>query len=156
MGVVSSLPAGCLFKWKDPSGSPSKDLDSVAAPYLFIAHDNPQLGSSVATILRGSGKPGMGFMLESKDESGLTVFVIGTIAYSGPFEGIEYACIDAGDMARGSLCLVGTRLDGLQDKFEDSHHQAARELIEIDWHQRRKIRATTGKAPLPRPWLKVL
>ena len=137
---------GVCLSGKIPVESPSKDLDSVAAPYLFIAHDNPQLGSSVATILRGNGKPGMSFMLESKDESGLTVFVIGTIAYSGPFEGIEYACIDAGDMARGSLCLVGTDLMGYKANLKTVTTRPRGELIEIDLAPEKKDKSDNGRS----------
>ena len=93
------LPPGALYTWGQQR-EPIQRLGQCGYPPIFIAHDNPQLGSTVAASLRSHGSPGMGFMLESKDESGLTVFVIGTIAYSGPFEGIEHACIDAGDMAR--------------------------------------------------------
>lgn len=122
--------------------------DEEAAPHLFVAHDNPQLGQTVATSLRAaaSGGAGMGFMLESKDEGGiLNVFITGTIKYSGPFEGIE-GCTLEGDMARGSQCLVGVDMVGYCVNMKTVPTRPRGELIEVDLHPEGKGRSDRGKS----------
>lgn len=135
--------------------------DPDAAPHLFVAHDNPQLGQTVATSLRASGistgsssnnssngsystSTGMGFMLESKDESGLNVFITGTIKYSGPFEHIEGSTLD-GDMARGSQCLVGVDMVGYCVNMKTVTTRPRGELIEIDLYPDKKDKSDKGK-----------
>jgi hypothetical protein len=131
------------------TGSPYKWNNNDDVPVLFVAHDNPQLGSNVATSLRkggdaGAGRNGMGFMLESKDESGLTVFITGSISYSGPFEGIESSTLD-GEMARGSQCLAGVGLRGYRVNMKTVTTRPRGELIEMDLHPEKKDKSDNGK-----------
>lgn len=99
--TMSKSFSGPLWTWKDPYG---------ASPLLlFIAHDNPQVGNTVAAQLKTH--EGMKLMVESKDEGGgsLTCILLATIAYSGPCEGVEGASIQA---QRGSQFIVCSDLTG--------------------------------------------
>ena len=58
-------------------------------PLLFIFHDNPQLGSTIAAQIGTTGLRYMEVMLESKDEAGVTYFVLGEIVYSGLIGGVR-------------------------------------------------------------------
>jgi hypothetical protein len=74
-----------LSKSSDPSMvlSPRHNPDSSKQPsssLLFVLHDNPQLGSSVASHINIPGNK-MEFMLETKDENGLTFFILAKIVY---------------------------------------------------------------------------
>jgi hypothetical protein len=85
------------FKWKANKES-----------LLFILHDNPQIGLTVAGQI-SSGSRLMDIMIESKDDKNITHFILGRIIFSGSMEGISGA-----DPAnpRGSQCLVCSSLTG--------------------------------------------
>ena len=68
--VQSPVVNGALFQWNT-----NKLNDN---PYLFIAHDNPQLSNTL--------KKSMGIMLESKDDRDMTYFILGSVAYNGSIE----------------------------------------------------------------------
>jgi hypothetical protein len=73
---------------------------------LFIAHDNPQLGTSVAEISKESNNA-MQILIECKeDRTNETIFILGKCVYSGENT-------NAGNkqsMLRGSQCLLMTEL----------------------------------------------
>lgn len=73
------------FLWK---GTDQQSHDLVPL-YLFIAHDNPQLGNTVNSQIHLNPTDGMKIMLETKDECNLTYFILGNIVFSGDFEDIE-------------------------------------------------------------------
>lgn len=103
-----------IFKWKKTllsSSGKEKDLkDLKSRPYLFIAHDNPQLGNTVAAQL-GNDTEGMHIMLETKDDKGLSYFILGTIVYSGDLSTIEGA---DNPNPRGSQFIVCTDMRGIK------------------------------------------
>eukprot|EP01031_Cornospumella_fuschlensis_P027967 gene27967-33772_t len=95
--------------------------------FLFIAHDNPQLGKTLSTMLSAqtvssyatpnvpsssssassSASSKVQAMLESGDNDGSSRFLLGDIVYSGEYEYVEGAQLV--DM-RGSFCIVLTGL----------------------------------------------
>jgi len=120
------------FYWKDKQGI-----------HLFIAHDNPQLGKTVHSfIVCSKGGPnssaasaGMQCMLEFKDQSEpsqKTVFLLGTIIYSGPFSGIEDAEVL---QPRGSACLVVGDIRAVRGDVKQLATRTPRgggDIVEID------------------------
>lgn len=96
------------FQWRD--GLSNVNKDGTLKFYLFIAHDNPQLGYSVSSQLVTDGS-GMKLMIESKDENNLTYFLIATIVYSGDVDGVEGA--DSIN-PRGSQFIVCTDLQAIK------------------------------------------
>ena len=88
------------------------DEGSIMPCTLFIAHDNPQLGKTVADAISG----GMEMMIESKALDSKIAFVLAKIVYSGPVENVLISKGTAAKSAasstlpRGSQCLVCTEL----------------------------------------------
>jgi hypothetical protein len=123
-----------------PTGLSRKSLEQFKwnqkQSYLFIAHDNPQLGSTVSTHLRTDPNRTMECVFESKEESGTTCFITGQIIYSGPFEGIEGAVVDtdSSKTQRGSQCLVAVNMKGYKCDLKALPHrnQQKGEIIELD------------------------
>ena len=92
--------------------------------YLFIVHDNPMLGSTVGATTVASvsadgastGGQGMSVMLESKDEAGLSMFIIAQIIFSGAMSGIRGA---NPANSRGSQCMICTGLKAIRARLKD-------------------------------------
>mmetsp|Transcript_1871 Transcript_1871/g.3549 ORF Transcript_1871/g.3549 Transcript_1871/m.3549 type:complete len:1203 (-) Transcript_1871:168-3776(-) len=85
---------------------PEPDAVSQACT-LFIAHDNPQLGKTIADAI----SEGMELMIESKSQDKKIAFVLAKIVYSGPVEKVlisEGTSTSAASktLPRGSQCLV--------------------------------------------------
>lgn len=135
--VAAAAAEGVRFYWKDKRGI-----------HLFIAHDNPQLGKTVHSFIvcsccsGGKGDPsssaasaGMQCMLEFKDQSEpsqKTVFLLGTIIYSGPFSGIEDAEVL---QPRGSACLVVGDIRAVRGDVKQLATRTRRgggDIVEID------------------------
>lgn len=130
--VAAAAAESARFYWKEKQGI-----------HLFIAHDNPQLGKTVHSfIVCSKGDPsssaasaGMQCMLEFKDQSEprqKTVFLLGTIIYSGPFSGIEDAEVL---QPRGSACLVVCDIRAVRGDVKQLATRTPREggdIIEID------------------------
>ena len=157
-------PSDKLFEWRVPTGIAQQKSSGSSSdmPHMFIAHDNPQLGSTVGLHLRTDPSGGMQFMLETKYEdtgksaksgklsngasaSGfVTCFIVGKIAYSGPFEGIAGATLDSvgahsnsnpdnvGKVQRGSLALVCTEMTGYTSDIKGFPTRNNGEIVEID------------------------
>ena len=101
-----SLECEYVLDGPSPTTSPCAPFMWQAAAakgevFLFIAHDNPQVGATVATRLKTEGN--MHIMLESKEDSGLVCFLLGSIVYSGRIEGVEGAELHT---PRGSQFIV--------------------------------------------------
>jgi hypothetical protein len=96
------------FQWRD--GLSNVNQDGSLKFYLFIAHDNPQLGYSISSQLV-TDDTGMKLMIESKDENNLTYFLNATIVYSGDVDGVEGA--DSTN-PRGSQFIVCTDLQAIK------------------------------------------
>ena len=117
--LLSVPSSSSLFKWQNSSSSGSV--------YLFIAHDNPQVGATVATRLKTEGS--MHVMLESKEDSGLTCFLLGSIVYSGSIEGVE--CADL-QMPRGSQFIVCSRMTAYRADISAFPSRVRGDISEID------------------------
>ena len=101
-----SLECEYVLDGPSPTTSPCAPFMWQAAAakgevFLFIAHDNPQVGATVATRLKTEGN--MHIMLESKEDSGLVCFLLASIVYSGRIEGVEGAELHT---PRGSQFIV--------------------------------------------------
>ena len=107
------------FKWQTSSNS--------GTVYLFIAHDNPQVGATVATRLKTEGS--MHVMLESKEDSGLTCFLLASIVYSGSIEGVEHADLQ---MPRGSQFIVCSRMTAYRADISAFPSRVRGDISEID------------------------
>lgn len=105
VGGVNEIPS---YVWL-PS---NHDSASSMSCTLFIAHDNPQLGKTVAEAISG----GMELMIESKALDNKIAFVLAKIVYSGPVEkiliskGAAAMSVASDTLPRGSQCLVCTEL----------------------------------------------
>lgn len=126
------------------------------AVFLFIAHDNPQLGKAVSSQLgdqgfgsnsgstsgssmkssnsssqKARGGGGMLCMLECKDKASPvnTHFILGRIVYSGDYAGIEGA---EALQPRGSACLVVTELSAVRGDLKQLTTRARDDIIEVD------------------------
>ena len=97
---LSSSNHGQLFQWNNSS----------SGPYLFIAHDNPQMGNTVC-----SSSKAMEIMLESKDEKDVTYILLATVAYSGSIEGVENSELFH---PRGSQFFICTQMKGVKGKIK--------------------------------------
>lgn len=114
--------------------------DNSLGPYLYIAHDNPQLGKSVYEAIRSGGSSAVPqVMLESKDSNGLTCFILGNTVYSGHTEGIVHDKSDPesgvfADVAasRGSQCLVCHSLRAFRFKLESASMRLRGMITEIN------------------------
>lgn len=102
---------------------------------LFIAHDNPQLGKTVAdTISRGS----MELMIESKALGKNIAFVLANIVFSGPVEKVlinssGVASAASTTLPRGSQCLVCTDLRAFSFELgKDCHTRVQGVIAELD------------------------
>jgi hypothetical protein len=98
---------------------------------LFVAHDNPQVGNTVATQLRT--EQGMRLMIESKEDGALsrTCIILATIVYSGPSEGVEQAHTRG---QRGSQFIVCTDLKGFRADIKAFPTRTRGDILEIDLH----------------------
>lgn len=105
---LSGSPA-VVFKWTK-TGSSSGKKEKSTSPFLFIAHDNPQLGNTVASQL-GLDSSGMHIMLETKDDKGIAYFILGTIVYSGDISTVE--CAELSN-PRGSQFIICTDMHGIK------------------------------------------
>lgn len=107
---ISGSPT-IVFKWKKSITSSGKGKDMKGMiPFLFIAHDNPQLGNSIASQL-GVDSDGMHIMLETKDDKGISYFILGTIVYSGDISTVEGAELSN---PRGSQFIICTNMSGIK------------------------------------------
>lgn len=139
------VPVPVSYYWRDKQAA----LRSAGKQdiFLFVAHDNPQLGKTVATQLHcdspisGSSKyasagasiggGGMLCMIECKDKcTPVNIhFILGKIVYSG-----EYAAIEGADalQPRGSGCLVVTELRAVRGDIKRLTTQQKSDIIEVD------------------------
>lgn len=99
-----SIEIGCVapYIWQKSAS----DSDSPSCT-LFIAHDNPQLGKTVANAI----SDGMELMIESKSLDKKIAFLLAKIVYSGPVEKIlisdgSTTSSASKTLPRGSQCLV--------------------------------------------------
>jgi hypothetical protein len=126
-----------LFKWKGEQkgvlrrslSSPTMNSmkNSIVPPFLFIAHDNPQLGSTVASQL-AIDSSGMNIMLESKDDLGLTKFLLARIVFSGDVECVEDAELSA---PRGSQFLVCHDIKAVKGDIKAFPTRVKGDILEI-------------------------
>ena len=131
----SSVPVS--YFWRD-----SKAAQKVALQpdiFLFVAHDNPQLGKTVAAQLSQSdlkqatspGGGGMGCMFECKDRAVPvnTHFILGKIAFSG-----DYGTVEGADdqQPRGSACIVVTDLRAVRGDIKQLPTRSRGDIVEID------------------------
>ncbi len=126
-----------LFKWKgEQKGVLRRSLSSptmnsmkntVVPPFLFIAHDNPQLGSTVASQL-AIDSSGMNIMLESKDDLGLTKFLLARIIFSGDVECVEDAELSA---PRGSQFIVCHDIKAIKGDIKAFPTRVKGDILEI-------------------------
>ena len=126
-----------LFKWKgEQKGVLRRSLSSptmnsmkntVVPPFLFIAHDNPQLGSTVASQL-AIDSSGMNIMLESKDDLGLTKFLLARIIFSGDVECVEDAELSA---PRGSQFIVCHDIKAVKGDIKAFPTRVKGDILEI-------------------------
>ena len=115
------------FKWKLNENLTSTSSSSSCDVNLFIAHDNPQVGSTVATRLRTEGP--MHIMLESKEDSGLVCIILGCIVYSGRIEGVE--CADL-ENPRGSQFIVCSKMTAIKVDIATLPTRTRGDILEID------------------------
>ena len=138
--VVTPVAPSCVpvsYFWRD-----SKAAQKVALQpdiFLFVAHDNPQLGKTVAAQLSQSdlkqatspGGGGMGCMFECKDRAVPvnTHFILGKIAFSG-----EYGAVEGADdqQPRGSACIVVTDLRAVRGDIKQLPTRSRGDIVEID------------------------
>ena len=111
------------FKWQsNGTGGGGDDV------HLFIAHDNPQVGSTVATRLRTEGT--MHVMLESKDGSGQICFLLASIVYSGPIENVEGVDLEN---PRGSQFIVCSKMTALKADMKSLPTRIRGDILEVDF-----------------------
>ena len=111
------------FQWKTlGSGGGSDDV------HLFIAHDNPQVGSTVATRLRTEGS--MHVMIESKDSSGQICFLLASIVYSGPIENVEGVDLEN---PRGSQFIVCSKMTAIKADMKSLPTRIRGDILEVDF-----------------------
>ena len=111
------------FQWKTiGSGGGSDDV------HLFIAHDNPQVGSTVATRLRTEGS--MHVMIESKDSSGQICFLLASIVYSGPIENVEGVDLEN---PRGSQFIVCSKMTAIKADMKTLPTRIRGDILEVDF-----------------------
>jgi hypothetical protein len=93
-----------LFNTKEMGVFPATVIPQYGgASSLFVAHDNPQLGVSVADCCK---KENVDILLEGKeDRTNETMFLIGKCSYSGSFDKLSHH-----SAMRGSQCLILTDL----------------------------------------------
>jgi hypothetical protein len=145
--VAAAAAPAVSFFWKE-----KKALAAASGKpdvFLFIAHDNPQLGKAVATQLSaqysspasssssssgggGGGGGGMQCMIECKDKASPvpnTHFLLGRMVFSGDFGAIEGAEML---QPRGSGCIVVADLRAVRGDIKQltTHHRS--DIIEID------------------------
>jgi len=124
---ISGSPT-IVFKWKKICSSSGKGKEMKSpTPFLFIAHDNPQLGNTVASQLNVDSD-GMHIMLETKDEKGITYFILGTIVYSGDISTVE--CAELSN-PRGSQFIICTDMNGIKADIKNFPTRANGDINEI-------------------------
>lgn len=94
---------------------------------LFIAHDNPQLGKTVHSMLANQGHV-LG-MLESHNGHGTGHFLLGEIIFSGEVEDVQGM---AEGEQRGSLCLILTNLTSTCCDVKALPTRTKGDIIEVD------------------------
>ena len=142
------------FFWKDQKAQLAAQGKSDI--FLFIAHDNPQMGKSVATQLVDNGlystasggssstkynnntasnssntSAGMMCMLECKDQAKPpnVHFIIGKIVYSGDYHHIEGF---ESTQSRGSGCIVVCELRAIKCDIKALTTRNRNDIIEVD------------------------
>ena len=99
--------------------------------HVYLFHDNPQLGSSVAAKLEAS--EGCGIMLESKvEESEKSRFLVGRVIYSGAHQtmpGIKAAALAN---PRGSQCIQVLCAFAVQCELKKLTTRVKGNILEID------------------------
>lgn len=108
----------CSFYWKSSNNS---------NVHLFIAHDNPQVGSTVANRMKNGGP--MHVMIETKEKSGLICFILASIVYSGCIEAVEGADLER---PRGSQFIVCSRMTAIKIDLATLPKRANGDILEID------------------------
>ena len=121
MSVLSS--SSPIFKWKQKNRAA---LEAGSCPFLFIAHDNPQVGNTINSQISSEGF--MNIMLESKDESDVTRFLVGKIIYSGDIESIEDVDLKN---PRGSQFLICKDLQAIQCSVQSFPTRSRGDILEI-------------------------
>lgn len=100
--------------------------------YLFIAHDNPRLifdGETKKSGQIGGDMKGMEVLIETKNDRGLTCFIMASIVANGSFDSVE--AVNFSDQ-RGSAWIVCNKLWAVQSKLEDFPSRLRGEISEID------------------------
>ena len=108
----------CSFFWKSSNNS---------NVHFFIAHDNPQVGSTVANRMKNEGP--MHVMIETKEKSGLICFILASIVYSGCIEAVEGADLER---PRGSQFIVCSRMTAIKIDLATLPKRANGDILEID------------------------
>lgn len=149
---ISSSPRGSSgFSWKRRSNE-----GSGSDQFLFIAHDNPRLVTSLTEKLQGSSPlssspllpsqfsfshrqvlsssssaAGIEVMLETKTDDGDSCFLLSQIVYSGDFDTVESANMSN---QRGCAWLVCLHIWGVKAPLNLFPTKSRGEIMEIDLH----------------------
>ena len=108
----------CTFFWKT--------LDTRKV-HLFIAHDNPQVGNTVALRVKNEGF--LHVMIETKAKCGATCFILADIMYSGCVEGVEAVDLEK---PRGSQFIVCSCMTAMRVDLATLPKRANGDILEID------------------------
>ena len=112
------IRAPCTFLWK------TLDAQKV---HLFIAHDNPQVGNTVASRVKNEGF--LHVMIETKAKCGATCFILANIVYSGCVEGVEAVDLEK---PRGSQFIVCSCMTAMRVDLATLPKRANGDILEID------------------------
>lgn len=120
-----------LFQWKPEAMGMGRRSGAASTPgvFLFIAHDNPQLGTTIAARITSGDAKSVHVMVESKDDHGLTRFLIGEIVFSGDIEGVQDARLEN---PRGSQFLIVTKMRAVCASIESFPKRVRGDISEID------------------------
>lgn len=137
--IASTVAVGTgisLFDWqsrlRDP-GAPAAADGNKTKKYpilLFIVHDNPMLGNAAEAACKSGDL--MPVMLETKDDAGISYFIIATIIHSGAMETIAGA---NPDHPRGSQCMVCGEIIAIKSKLKELPTRSKPghgDIIEVD------------------------
>ena len=108
----------CTFLWKT--------LDTRKV-HLFIAHDNPQVGNTVALRVENEGS--LHVMIETKAKCGATCFILASIIYSGCVEGVEAVDLEK---PRGSQFIVCSCMTAMRVDLATLPKRTNGDILEID------------------------
>lgn len=111
------------FKWKHQI--------KAKGPFLFIAHDNPQLGKTISSLIDSAST--MNVILESHENKDTARFVFGNIVFSGSFHEIEDANLV--DELRGASCLVVNQLRAVKGNLKNfpTRGKPNSDIVELDF-----------------------